>query len=43
MEAINGSSIFNINTSLVTPNPTKESACLYKFLLDNFGKKLYEE
>src|SRR5215216_333936 len=31
---------FNINASLVTPNPTKEAIALYQFLKDNYGKKI---
>lgn len=31
---------FAINTALVTPDPTKEAAALYKFLKDNYGKKI---
>src|SRR5215210_6115698 len=31
---------FNINTTLVTPNPTKEATAVYNFLRDNYGKKV---
>ena len=31
---------FNINPTLVTPNPMKEAAALYNFLRDNYGKKI---
>jgi mannan endo-1,4-beta-mannosidase len=31
---------FNINASLVTPNPTPEAVRLYQFLKDNYGKKI---
>lgn len=31
---------FNINTTLVTPNATKEASNLYNFLRDNYGKKI---
>ena len=31
---------FNINTSLVTPNATKEANAVYQFLRDNYGKKI---
>jgi mannan endo-1,4-beta-mannosidase len=31
---------FNINPSLVTPNPTAEAVKLYNFLKDNYGKKI---
>lgn len=31
---------FNINSGLVTPNPTKEAAALYQFLKDNYGNKI---
>ncbi|MBC7388203.1 MAG: T9SS type A sorting domain-containing protein [Opitutaceae bacterium] len=39
-EAVDASSRFNVNKTLVTPNPTKEAACLYQFLYDNYGKKI---
>jgi mannan endo-1,4-beta-mannosidase len=32
--------VYNINPSLVTPNPTPEVICLYQFLKDNYGKKI---
>lgn len=31
---------FNINKTLVTPNPSEEVVKLYKFLYDNYGKKI---
>jgi mannan endo-1,4-beta-mannosidase len=31
---------FNINATLVTPNATKEAIALYKFLKENYGKKI---
>ncbi|MBC8053010.1 MAG: hypothetical protein H7Y13_08090 [Sphingobacteriaceae bacterium] len=31
---------FNINASLVTPNPTFEANALYQFLRNNYGKKI---
>jgi mannan endo-1,4-beta-mannosidase len=31
---------FNLNTTLVTPNPTPQAQKLYDFLLDNYGKKI---
>lgn len=31
---------FNINATLVTPNPTRQVAALYQFLKDNYGKKI---
>lgn len=31
---------FNINASLVTPNPTKEAVSLYQFLKENYGNKI---
>lgn len=31
---------FDINPTLVTPNPTKEANALYQFLRDNYGKKI---
>lgn len=31
---------FKINDALITPNPTKEAAALYKFLKENYGKKI---
>lgn len=31
---------FNINTSLVTPNPTAEATALYGFLRNNYGRKI---
>ncbi|MEO6718947.1 MAG: glycosyl hydrolase [Ferruginibacter sp.] len=31
---------FNINTTLVTPNATKEAVALYNFLRENYGKKI---
>lgn len=31
---------FNINTELVTPNPTSQAYSLYHFLYDNYGEKI---
>jgi len=31
---------FDINPTLVTPNPTKEANALYQYLRDNYGKKI---
>ena len=39
-EAVDPSTQFNINKTLVTPNPTDEVVRLYQFLLDNYGKKI---
>lgn len=39
-EKVDPSTKFNINKALVTPNPTAETAKLYQFLYDNYGKKI---
>jgi len=39
-EKVDPSTRFNINTTLVTPEPTEEVVRLYQFLLDNYGKKI---
>ena len=39
-EKVDPASRFNINEALVTPNPTTETAKLYQFLYDNYGKKI---
>lgn len=39
-EKVDPSAQFNINKTLVTPNPTSEAAKLYQFLYDNYGKKI---
>lgn len=39
-EKVDLSQRFNINTSLVTPDPTDEVVRLYQFLFDNYGKKI---
>lgn len=31
---------FNLNSTLVTPNATREATALYSFLRDNYGKKI---
>ncbi|WP_081670954.1 glycosyl hydrolase [Sporocytophaga myxococcoides] len=31
---------FNLTQTLSTPNPTDEAACLYNYLLQNYGKKI---
>ncbi len=40
LETVDPSNRFNINKTLVTPNPTDHTAKLYQFLLDNYGKKI---
>jgi mannan endo-1,4-beta-mannosidase len=35
-----GAGRFQINTALVTPDPSVEAVNLYKFLQDNYGKKI---
>jgi mannan endo-1,4-beta-mannosidase len=40
LEKIDPSKRFNLNKTLVTPNPTDEVVKLYQFLLDNYGKKI---
>jgi mannan endo-1,4-beta-mannosidase len=37
--AIAWNTMAQLNQSLVTPNPSAEAKALYKFLLDNYGKK----
>lgn len=39
-EKVDPSSRFNINKTLVTPEPTDEVVRLYQFLLDNYNKKI---
>lgn len=39
-EKVDPSTRFNINTTLVTPDPTEEVVRLYQFLLDNYNKKI---
>lgn len=39
-EYVDPSSLFNINTSLVTPNATTEAKCVYQYLYDNYNKKI---
>ncbi len=39
-EKVDPSTRFNINTTLVTPNPTDEAKRLYQFLFDNYNKKI---
>ncbi len=39
-EAVDGTDRFNLNQTLVTPDPTPEATALYDFLLDNYGKKI---
>jgi mannan endo-1,4-beta-mannosidase len=39
-EKVDASAQFNINKTLVTPNPTDETVKLYQFLLDNYQKKI---
>ncbi|MBL7966931.1 MAG: hypothetical protein JNK09_08005 [Prolixibacteraceae bacterium] len=39
-EKVDPATKFNINKTLVTPNPTTETAKLYQFLYDNYGKKI---
>lgn len=40
LEKTDPSSRFNINTSLVTPEPSDEAKRLYQFLYDHYGKKI---
>jgi mannan endo-1,4-beta-mannosidase len=40
LEAISSSARFNIDPSLVTPNPLSGASKLYDFLKDNYGKKI---
>ncbi|RDV16158.1 T9SS C-terminal target domain-containing protein [Pontibacter diazotrophicus] len=39
-ESVDGTDRFDLNQTLVTPNPTKEATALYNFLLDNYGDKI---
>lgn len=39
-EKVDPETRFNINKTLVTPEPTDEAAKLYQFLYDNYGKKI---
>jgi mannan endo-1,4-beta-mannosidase len=39
-EKVDPSTRFNINKTLVTPNPTDEVVRLYQFLYDNYNKKI---
>lgn len=39
-EKVDPSSVFNISKTLVTPDPTTETAKLYQFLYDNYQKKI---
>ncbi|MCJ8165875.1 T9SS type A sorting domain-containing protein [Pontibacter sp. E15-1] len=39
-EEIDGTDRFDLNQTLVTPNPTAESKALYDFLLDSYGDKI---
>ncbi|MCC9137597.1 glycosyl hydrolase [Pontibacter silvestris] len=40
LEKVSVSDRFNLNQTLVTPDPTPEAAALYNFLLDNYGDKI---
>ncbi|WP_187263493.1 glycosyl hydrolase [Pontibacter beigongshangensis] len=40
LEKVEAAERFNLNQTLVTPNPTPEAAALYDFLLDNYGEKI---
>ena len=40
LEKINAQDRFNLDQTLVTPNPLPEAAALYNFLLDNYGDKI---
>ncbi|WP_224994380.1 glycosyl hydrolase [Cesiribacter sp. SM1] len=40
LEKVAASDRFNLNQTLVTPNPTPEATALYNFLLDNYGDKI---
>jgi len=40
LEKVDASDRFDINQTLVTPNPTPEAVALYRFLLDNYGQKI---
>jgi mannan endo-1,4-beta-mannosidase len=39
-EKVQSSAIFNINKTLVTPNPTEQATRLYQFLYDTYRKKI---
>ena len=39
-EKVDATDRFNLNQTLVTPNPTAEVKALYDFLLDNYGDKI---
>jgi mannan endo-1,4-beta-mannosidase len=39
-EKVDATNIFNINKTLVTPNPTEQAAKLYQFLYDIYGKNI---
>jgi mannan endo-1,4-beta-mannosidase len=39
-EQVEASERFNINQTLVTPEPTENATRLYRFLTDNYGKKI---
>ena len=39
-EKVDPETRFNINTTLVTPEPTDEAKRLYQFLYDNYNKKI---
>lgn len=40
LKAVSGSTRFDSNTSLVTPEPTDEVQRLYQFIYDNYGSKI---
>lgn len=40
LEEVDASKRFNLNQTLVTPNPTPEATALFDFLLDQYGKKI---
>jgi mannan endo-1,4-beta-mannosidase len=40
LEEVDPANRFDINQTLVTPNPTAEAVALYQFLLDNYEKKI---
>ncbi len=40
LEEVDGANRFNLNQTLVTPNPTPEAKALYDFLLDTYGDKI---
>ncbi|WP_161888507.1 glycosyl hydrolase [Pontibacter russatus] len=39
-EAVEDTHRFDLNQTLVAPNPTREATALYNFLLDNYGDKI---